>query len=926
MALSSLQARALMLKSQILDNEAEQSHISDSILALNDAATVAAEKYRDGINATKLIFATADGEQNALSLSTLATNGYHVVDAYGRAVVDKDDPLSSIPSSSHMVQSIPTDTFESLTSFEKEKVDKKFSGNMFEVATEEFQVQKYNPQTADELETDEDGLVSTKLTSTLLEKLEYDASKLLGLVNNGTIEVIDNEGNKITTNGNGANVSSAVKDAINTVNGVNGGNGMQKFAYDVTTLTDTTVVDNTQVSTILNNLNSTGGDDGPSTPISYVFSSEQYVRAMLNSSRFDNVGKLTSSAKIVMMNDIDFSNLTSEVQNENGGKISKLQSILLEYAKSEKYSGNNARAYFEKYLGKYEDGKFACEATSYNFKNDDNADDTIFNSEYTNCIKVDSFTGGIFGQGFDMIGVDIVTQRLGRVDNTETAAMFGTIENNAIFQDVSICNANVVALNVGGTQKGDDKVKNTNNMAAILAMNVGDQALVKNIVASGEQLSFYGGVEPKQQDGKSVEQTLNNIINGTYTLGEFSYNVSINAGYGIVQNDNRHEKTLEEQGMMSFGLDQHTGWHYLSDNGLYTDGDKTRHDSNNDDEKDGRNYRMVAKELGSSRYLARDQISSWGYSRGVTNDHWNKNFKYTGLSYSSSDNTLTTYLNCLITNLDSLGSNTPFQLNIKVDPSILYDSDSLESSSSAGEFTEEDEIDNWDNDYQSNESEGISFEEIGDPDQNGYVTMRKTYYVETQEYLDAMDELATYSQMGNMSVASSTSNPNDKKNATFSASIVGVSIPQENLEEYEEYQSNSFDYEIIETSTRVTVNQRVYKDQIQNGLISEVSNPDALLEENIRNGTWRLVKYNDELEPEEAGWSEAGVKEVEDEEAIKQAEMEYELTSKKLQAEEEKLDMRMTELQTSYEALSTEYESVQKLLDKEIEKIGNMYA
>ncbi len=68
------------------------------------------------------------------------------------------------------------------------------------------------------------------------------------------------------------------------------------------------------------------------------------------------------------------------------------------------------------------------------------------------------------------------------------------------------------------------------------------------------------------------------------------------------------------------------------------------------------------------------------------------------------------------------------------------------------------------------------------------------------------------------------------------------------------------------------------------------------------------------------------VAEVTDEEAIAQAEMEYEITKSKLNYKEETLDLKMKNIDTELSALTTEYDTVKNLISKNVEKVFTMFS
>ena len=68
------------------------------------------------------------------------------------------------------------------------------------------------------------------------------------------------------------------------------------------------------------------------------------------------------------------------------------------------------------------------------------------------------------------------------------------------------------------------------------------------------------------------------------------------------------------------------------------------------------------------------------------------------------------------------------------------------------------------------------------------------------------------------------------------------------------------------------------------------------------------------------------IQEVADEEAIAQAEMEYEITKTKLNYKEESLNLKMKNIDTELSALTTEYDTVKNLISKNVEKVFTMFS
>ena len=68
------------------------------------------------------------------------------------------------------------------------------------------------------------------------------------------------------------------------------------------------------------------------------------------------------------------------------------------------------------------------------------------------------------------------------------------------------------------------------------------------------------------------------------------------------------------------------------------------------------------------------------------------------------------------------------------------------------------------------------------------------------------------------------------------------------------------------------------------------------------------------------------VAEVADEDAIAQAEAEYNVTKNKLNYKEETLELDMKNIDTELSSLTTEYDTVKNLISKNVEKVFTMFS
>ena len=70
----------------------------------------------------------------------------------------------------------------------------------------------------------------------------------------------------------------------------------------------------------------------------------------------------------------------------------------------------------------------------------------------------------------------------------------------------------------------------------------------------------------------------------------------------------------------------------------------------------------------------------------------------------------------------------------------------------------------------------------------------------------------------------------------------------------------------------------------------------------------------------------AHIAEVTDEDAIAQAEAEYNVTKSKLNYKEESLELELKNIDTELSALTTEYDTVKNLISKNVEKVFTMFS
>ena len=96
----------------------------------------------------------------------------------------------------------------------------------------------------------------------------------------------------------------------------------------------------------------------------------------------------------------------------------------------------------------------------------------------------------------------------------------------------------------------------------------------------------------------------------------------------------------------------------------------------------------------------------------------------------------------------------------------------------------------------------------------------------------------------------------------------------------------------------------------------------SYFEESIRHGVFYIAKFEENSVDKKVGLDIAQVPEIHltyDESDDQRALAEYELEMKKVQKEDKKLELQLNNIETEHKAIETEMESVQKVVDQNIE-------
>ena len=107
----------------------------------------------------------------------------------------------------------------------------------------------------------------------------------------------------------------------------------------------------------------------------------------------------------------------------------------------------------------------------------------------------------------------------------------------------------------------------------------------------------------------------------------------------------------------------------------------------------------------------------------------------------------------------------------------------------------------------------------------------------------------------------------------------------------------------------------------------ELVNDKEYLTHGLKNGQLFISSLREDGYFYQGPYSLIGyVAEVADDEAIAQAEAEYNYTKSKLNYKEETLDLQMKNLDTEISALTTEFDTVKNLISKGVEKVFTMFS
>lgn len=109
--------------------------------------------------------------------------------------------------------------------------------------------------------------------------------------------------------------------------------------------------------------------------------------------------------------------------------------------------------------------------------------------------------------------------------------------------------------------------------------------------------------------------------------------------------------------------------------------------------------------------------------------------------------------------------------------------------------------------------------------------------------------------------------------------------------------------------------------------IQEMVKDPTYLNNALKNGQLFISSLNTDGYFYQGHYTASGhIAEVTDDDAIAQAEAEYNVKKSKLNYKEESLELKMKNIDTELSALTTEYDTVKNLISKNVEKVFTMFS
>lgn len=523
-----------------------------------------------------------------------------------------------------------------------------------------------------------------------------------------------------------------------------------------------------------------------------------------------------------------------------------------------------------------------------------------FNEDFTNFIQIDDFTGAIGGGGFAINNLKM------DATNGQFAGMFGGV-TDAVLDGIWMENAQVLS-----SENGKDPNKQN---AAILAHNVYGKTFI-NVSAKGQQFTIndrlnYGGNKFNAENFLGMAKDGCKLTEKNYNkqpLWSCSRSDYVNAGWSIVNNDNRANKYIKDtySNEYKIGLDSgyvNTGYSFDSYN-TYAGGDySTKHegwrsvamdtDRGNGGGK-GSNQRLISSSSGNN--------VGDGFSAGDVRYEQNL-WNICVTQKDVVDETVkTSAINAIFQNAK--------QHNSKIK---IYLKEDVKS------YTEPKD-DAWKNGAKFDDGTVVDWQDWdvvdGFNSETGEYTLVKKHGEETEEYLQIKDLLEFYKEQ-NVRVEYDE----NRETGCFTYSASGYSIDVEYKEDLNKYLSDNYLYKVENNDSSIVVYERDKVVDIDSSQLVFVDDIEAVLDKNIKNGVWFVqgASVSDASKYERKSLDEIGISETTDEKADAVAQAEYDRKIREIEIQEEKYDAQITELESTLKGIEQEIENQEKIVKQNIQ-------
>ena len=171
---------------------------------------------------------------------------------------------------------------------------------------------------------------------------------------------------------------------------------------------------------------------------------------------------------------------------------------------------------------------------------------------------------------------------------------------------------------------------------------------------------------------------------------------------------------------------------------------------------------------------------------------------------------------------------------------------------------------------------------------------------------------------GQLVISSSVAQAYDDANGSENAFLAALNV---------ETNPTSADYD----ASKVTYYRAIFNQIASNGYYSpgdnNMNDSDWLYEQLSAGNIYLYTDEDNDDEFEAVSWSsgDSSLATEKDEARIAKAEAEYEATMKDIESKEVKLDLNLKEIDTQHNAIQTEMDSVQKVMDKNIERTFKIF-